>query len=478
MVVIKDFFEQNTRVEIYRPGTTEQGQCVLYWMQRAQRGSENAALNAAIALGNTLHLPIVVLFVLTEYPGANIRHYTFMLEGLAFASNILQKRGIPLVLRYGEPVQEVTRMVQELQAVALIGDECELRIPRSWRTTLKDVLDIPFVCVDADVVVPRRHFTKEEWAARTFRPKLQRLLPNYLQPVIDIEPVHRLSHPPCDPGHTDNPLQYLHLLRIDHSVRPSQQFHGGQIEGKQRIRQFITERLTGYTELRNHPELDGTSKISPYLHFGHISIQQTAWDIEQYIPPITDNAQIDIDGGKAAYLEELIVRRELACNFATHNPHYDSLAGCPNWGIETLRKHANDPRQWIYTLSELEHAQTHDELWNASQREMVLTGHMHGYMRMYWAKKILEWTASPEEAFAYAVYLNDRYEFDGRDANGYTGIAWAIGGRHDRPWGPERPIFGLIRYMALSGMQRKMDTKAYIHKIGLLESDTCNYSTS
>ena len=464
MVEIKEFFAQDDRIEIYRPGTVGQGKCVLYWMQRAQRGSENAALNVAIALGNTLQLPVVVLFVITEYPAANLRHYTFMLEGLTVAAQILQERGTPLIIRGGEPVKEVAHMVKELQAAAVISDESELRTPRSWRMALKDILDVPFACVDADVVVPRRHFPKEEWAARTLRPKLQGLLPTYLQPIIDLEPAQKLTHSPYDPGQTDNPLSYLDTLQIDRSVQPSNQFHGGQIEGKLRIQRFIDERLASYTERRNHPEVSGTSELSAYLHFGQISVQQLAWEIEQYVPPATGSARIDIDGGRAAYLEELIVRRELAVNFAANNPCYDSLDGCPGWGRETLRKHANDPREWVYTREELEQAKTHDELWNASQREMVISGRMHGYMRMYWAKKILEWTQTPEEAFEDAVYLNDKYEIDGRDANGYTGMAWAIGGKHDRPWGPERPIFGLVRYMALSGMQRKMDTRAYIYK--------------
>src|SRR5450755_588462 len=465
MLDIATFFAQDERVAVYRPGNCDpDGRYVLYWMQRAQRGQENAALNAAIALGNALKLPIVAFFVLTEYPEANLRHYHFMLEGLAETARTLQERGTPLVIRRGTPQIEVARLARDLQATAVISDECELRVPRSWRLELKEMLDLPFVCVDADVVVPRKFFPKEEWAARTLRPKEQRLLPTYLQPIVDLLPAYRLSQPPCKPGHTENPLDYLDTLNIDRSVQPSSQFRGGQSEGKQRVEGFISERLAHYGTRRNAPELAGTSELSAYLHFGQISVQQTAWDIEQYVSPQTDSAQIDVSDGRAAYLEELIVRRELAVNFAAHNPHYDTLEGCRSWARETLKKHANDPREWVYTCDEFEQARTHDELWNACQREMVLSGRMHGYMRMYWAKKMLEWTDAPEEAFAYAVYLNDKYEIDGRDANGYTGIAWAIGGKHDRPWGPERPIFGLVRYMALSGMQRKMDTRAYIYK--------------
>ena len=465
MVDITKFFATNERVQIYRAGMcAEDGKYVLYWMQRSQRGHDNHALNAAIELGNALKLPVVVLFVITEYPEANLRHYTFMLEGIEVAARHLERRGIPLVIRRGEPAEEVIKLAHELHVVAVISDEAELRTPRSWRVDVKRHLEVPFACVDADVVVPSKFFPKEEWAARTLRPKIQKLLPTYLQPIVDIQVEQPLHKAPAATGDVHKPLNYLDSLKIDRNVESSAQFHGGQDEGKRRSEAFIKERLAGYAERRNLPEAAETSELSAYLHFGHISVQQLAWDIEQYVPESTGSAKIDATGGRTAYLEELIVRRELAINFALRNPYYDTLEGCPDWAQKTLEKHKHDPRSWTYTREELEHARTHDELWNASQREMTTTGRMHGYMRMYWAKKILEWTETPEEAYADAVYLNDKYEIDGRDANGYTGIAWAIGGKHDRPWGPERPIFGLVRYMALSGMQRKMDTRAYMYK--------------
>lgn len=464
-IAIQTFFAANDRVQVYRPGTcAPNGKYVLYWMQRAQRGNDNHALNAAIELGNALKLPVVTLFVLTAYPAANLRHYTFLLEGLAVVAQHLKQRGIPLLIRTGSPAIEVVSMAKELAVAAVISDESEMRVPRTWRQEVKQRLEVPFACVDADVVIPTRYLPGEEWAARTIRPKIQRLLPTYLQPIVDIQPEHPLYEAPLDSGHTENPLHYLSVLAIDRTVPPSTLFHGGQDAGKQRLRRFIETRLSGYAERRNLPEVAETSELSAYLHFGQLAVQQIAWDIEQYTPPRTGSKLIDVTGGRTAYLEELIVRRELAINFALHNPHYDDLAGCPEWGRKTLAKHAHDPREWTYSREELEQARTHDELWNASQREMLISGRMHGYMRMYWAKKILEWTVSPEQAFADAVYLNDKYEIDGRDANGYTGIAWAIGGKHDRPWGPERPIFGLVRYMALTGMQRKMDTRAYIYK--------------
>jgi deoxyribodipyrimidine photo-lyase len=465
MLDITTFFSKNERVTIYHPGTCNpEGKHILYWMQRAQRGYENAALNAAIDLGNALDLPIIVVFVITDFGAANLRHYTFMLEGIAVVSRDLQARGISFIIRRGKPVEQILHAAKELYAEAIISDECELRTPRAWRDELKKQTTVPFACVDADVVVPSKLFPKEEWAARTLRPKLLRLLPTYLQPVIDLEPKHKLRIPPCDAGDTGNPLSYLTTLKIDRSVGPSDYFHGGQDDGKRRLRLFMEDRLARYSQQRNHPEVEGTSELSAYLHFGQISVQQIAWNINHYIPPSIEGESIHYDEGKAAFLEELIVRRELAINFVLRNVYYDELEGCPQWGKETLRKHALDPRTWNYSLEELEYAQTHDELWNASQREMVESGRMHGYMRMYWAKKILEWVEDPAVAFHYAVYLNDKYEIDGRDANGYTGIAWAIGGKHDRPWGPERPIFGLVRYMSLGGMQRKFDTQAYMKK--------------
>jgi len=429
MLDITTFFSENERVTIYHHGTCiPEGKHILYWMQRAQRGYENAALNAAIELGNALDLPIVIVFVLTEFEAANLRHYTFMLEGIAVVSRDLQIRGTPFLIRRGKPVEQILHMARELQAAAIISDEGELRTPRAWRDELKKHSPVPFACVDADLVVPAKFFPKEEWAARTLRPKLLRLLPDFLQPVIDVEPKHKLGNAPCDTGDVMHPLSYLASLMIDSSVTPSEYIHGGQDEGKRRLKLFMEDRLAEYAQQRNHPEFGGTSELSPYLHFGQISVRQIAWDVHQYTPNsiVGESEESKLyDEGKAAFLEELIVRRELAINFVLRNPHYDELEGCPQWGKETLRKHALDPRTWNYSLEELEHAMTHDELWNASQREMVESG---------------------------------------RDANGYTGIAWAMGGKHDRPWGPERPIFGLVRSMSLSGMQRKFDTQAYIEK--------------
>ncbi|GER88583.1 deoxyribodipyrimidine photo-lyase [Dictyobacter vulcani] len=417
MIDIEHFvqgLDQRQRVQVWHAGTcTEPAQCVLYWMQRAQRGRENHALNTAIILGNILHLPVVTLFVVTDYPLANLRHYTFMLEGLTITAQHLKERGIPLIMRRGAPATEVTQIARELQAAAVVSDMCELRFPLQWRQDVKQQLEVPFICVDTDTIVPMWCHPQQEYAARTIRPKIQHLLPAFLQPLLDVEVQQPLTQPPCDPGEAEKPLRYLDSLQIDTSVRPPQDIHGGYTEAQKSIQRLLKQRLHAYADQRNNPELVGTSELSAYLHFGQISVQQLAWDVEHYTPEETGSAHIDITGGKAAYLEELIIRRELAINFAFHNPHYDSLEGCPTWGRKTLQKHASDPREWIYSLEEFEQARTHDELWNAAQNEMVVTGRMHGYMRMYWAKKILEWSETPEQAFNIAVYLNDKYELDG-----------------------------------------------------------------
>jgi deoxyribodipyrimidine photo-lyase len=254
----------------------------------------------------------------------------------------------------------------------------------------------------------------------------------------------------------------LDELPLDRSAEPAPQFKGGTAEGMRLLRRFINERLANYEATRNQPQIAGTSELSAYLHFGHLGPLTIALAVRDANAPET---------AKAAFLEELIVRRELAINYVARNPQYDRLAGSPEWGRKTLAEHAADPRPYHYTEAQLEAAETHDPLWNAAQLEMVVTGRMHGYLRMYWAKKILEWTEAPEEAFEIAVRLNDRYELDGRDPNGYAGVAWAIGGKHDRPWGPQRPVFGLIRYMSYEGCARKFDVRAYIERVNKLSRD-------
>lgn len=424
-------------------------------MQRAQRGEDNPALDAAIQVANLIGRPVAVFFGLHPgYPNANQRHYSFLIDGLEQTREAVEKRGAAFVFR-PYPDHDLISFCSEERASLVVGDENPLREAEGWRRSATARLKVPFWTVDADVVVPSRFFEKEEYAARTIRPKINRLLPAFLTPPANPKARHRWADGKSPSSGTIDKVLLMRSLPLDRSASPVEGVTGGSREAKRALKRFIDQRLANYDTDRNKPEITGTSELSHFLHFGQISPLRVALEVSSAEAP-----------AKAVYLEELIVRRELAINYVARNPHYDSLKGCHEWARKTLEEHAADEREYLYDADRFESASTHDPLWNAAQSEMVKTGRMHGFMRMYWAKKILEWTSSPEEAFDIAVRLNDRYELDGRDPNGYTGIAWAIGGKHDRPWGPARPVFGLIRYMNARGCARKFDVDAYISRVG------------
>ncbi len=428
-------------------------------MQRAQRATDNPALDAAIAAANELQRPVAVFFGLhPKYPNASERHYAFLIQGLEETKRRIEARGAAFVFR-PFPDHDLLRFCAEVKPSLVVGDENPMREPEAWRQSAARKLTVPFWTVDADVVVPSKLFPKEEYAARTIRPKLSKLLPVFLRQPENPQARYRWNEKDKPASREIDPARLLKDLPLDRSAAPVSSFRGGTSEGMRLLRRFINERLANYDTARNQPHLAGTSELSAYLHFGHLGPLTIALAVSEAEAPVA---------AKAAFLEELIVRRELAINFVARNPDYNRLAGCPEWARRTLAEHADDPRPYLYTEAQLESAETHDPLWNAAQMEMVVTGRMHGYMRMYWAKKILEWTRAPEEAFEIAVRLNDRYELDGRDPNGYTGVAWAIGGKHDRPWAPRRAVFGLIRYMSADGCARKFDTRAYIERVNKL----------
>jgi len=444
------------RVTVRRPGPPDPGgRAVVYWMQRAQRASDNPALDTAIHAANALGLPAVAFFGLTPaYPNANRRHYAFLADGLPDIARALAARGVGFVLRR-HPDHDVARFCHDAGAALVVGDENPLREPERWRQDAAAALRVPFWTVDADVIVPSSLLAKEQYAARTIRPRLTPLIPRFLE--AQPEPRARPAWP-ATPATAGLPavVETVAELDVDDAAGRVAAFRGGPAEARRVLARFIRERLRGYADGRNHPELDATSQLSPYLHFGHIGPREVARAVRDADAPRED---------RDAFLEEFIVRRELAVNFVRFNPRYDSLDGCEPWARRTLEAHAADRREPSYSLARLEAADTHDPLWNAAQAQMVGTGWMHGYVRMYWAKKILEWTRDPAEAFARAVLLNDRYELDGRDPNGYTGIAWGIGGKHDRAWGPERPVYGTIRYMSFASTSRKFDSARYIRRV-------------
>ncbi len=431
----------------------------MYWMQRAQRAVGNPALDAAIEIANALHKPVVAFLGLVPfYPHANLRHYQFLVAGLDDIATGLKARGVGFVLRR-YPHHRLEQFCEEVHPAIVIGDENPLRDPERWRQELAGRLRTPLWTVDADVVVPSALLEKEQYAARTIRPRIHAQLPRFLKEIPD-----NIAHVPWNPKHHAQSLRpeadLLNGFPVDRTVQPVKGFIGGTQEALAVLKRFVRDRLKGYGEQRNKPELDGTSQLSPYLHFGHLSPVTVAVAVQKADAPQSD---------REAFLEELIVRRELAINFVRFNPRYDQLKGCEPWALRSLKVHSLDHRTHRYSERQLENAETRDPLWNAAQKQMVLTGWMHGYLRMYWAKKILEWSPAPGRAFEVAVRLNDRYELDGRDPNGYAGIAWAIGGKHDRAWGPERPVYGKVRYMSYESTSRKFDSRRYIANIMKLE---------
>jgi len=436
---------------------TDRGRCVVYWMQRAQRALDNPALETAIDAANRLGLPVAVVFViLGRHPNANLRHYSFMFDGLADTAKRLADRGvgfIPRVSAGSSPIGELARLFAELRPALVVMDENPLRASRRWRSEAARLAGAPSIVVDADVIVPSAIIGREHYAARTIRRPITSRLGEFMIPIrqADVRRRWRLAIESVVPT-----AESLAGLKIDRTAQPVANIIGGTTAGLGALARFVTGHLDGYAKNRNRPELeDGTSRLSPYLHFGHLSPITIALAVRDASAPEPD---------RSTFLEELIVRRELAINYVRYNQNYDRIAGCEPWARRTLGDHRGDPRAHLYNDRQFENAETHDELWNAAQRQMVVSGRMHGYMRMYWAKKILEWSADPEAAFAVAVRLNDRYELDGRDPNGYAGIAWAIGGKHDRAWGPRRPVYGMIRYMSAASTGRKFNSRVYMDR--------------
>ncbi len=447
---------RDKRVLVRRGGEPKQdGKCVVYWLQRAQRAHDNPALEVAIALGNALRLPVVAYFsVIPNYPHANLRHYHFLHQGLHDVAEGMEERGVGFVVRRPTDGDTLEDFLNEVGAAIVVGDENVCREPERWRAALARKIRIPFVTVDADVVVPSAVFGRTFVLLHHFRPRLHAQLSQYLVPIKKVK---------VREGWKGKLRSYdLHkditagFDKLDRSVGPVDTLHGGTKAGLKRLREFVDTQLSDYDERRNHPEDRGTSQMSTYLHYGHLSPITIALAVNQAVAEKKAAKQ-----QAEKYLDELIGWRELSVLFCKYNPSYDSWECAEPWARKTLLAHAGDKRPSTYTLKQLETAETHDELWNACQRQMVRDGWMHNYMRMYWGKKILEWAPDAEKAFAWAVELNDRYELDGRDPNSYSGIAWAIVGKHDRPWF-DRPIFGMIRYMSGESTGKKFDSKRYM----------------
>lgn len=432
---------------------------IIYWMSRDMRINDNWALLYAQKISIEYNKNLIVVFNLLQKFGlAEERQFDFMLNGLKELEQILQKHNIPLIITLGEPKDTIPQIVKQYNVKTLITDFSPLKISREWKEEVNKLIDIAFYEIDTHNIIPVWITSpKQEYGAYTIRPKIHRILDEWLVDIPklnDFQQNNIYDYPKNDWDTIKN------FIKVDNSVPRVDWISAGEKSANNILQNFINHKIKNYSKDRNFPEKDSLSNLSPFLHFGQISAQRIVIDIKSKIkdPEIYKS-----------FFEELIIRKELSDNFCFYNPDYDNFDGFPNWAKITLNQHRQDIREYLYTKEELEFGLTHDNLWNSAQKEMLRTGKMHGYIRMYWAKKILEWTESPEQALEYTIYLNDKYELDGRDPIGYTNIAWSIGGVHDRAWF-ERPIFGKIRYMSLASTGKKFDSKLYIKSNSRLTS--------
>ncbi|KAL3693859.1 hypothetical protein R1sor_007510 [Riccia sorocarpa] len=473
------------RVRSLKEGNGSRKGPILYWMSRDQRSRDNWALLHAVQEAKRSGVAVAVVFNLVDsFLNAQARHFGFMLRGLRIVEKNLQAADIPFFLFRGKAQETIPEFVEECGASMVVMDFSPLRIGRVWRDELcKNVSPAVAVHeVDAHNVVPVWEASpKLEYGARTIRTKIHKLLPEYL---TDFPVLKNSGHvwsgptpPPIDwealitevlSSHCCLDLTKLSVISgisVGAEVPEIDWCEPGEDAAIEHLlgdkNGFLTKRLAKY-EFRNDPtKLGSLSSISPYLHYGQIAPQRAALEARRR----QKEAPKNID----SFFEELVVRRELADNYCYYQPNYDNINGAWEWAQISLKAHAKDKREFVYTQEQLEKGKTHDSLWNAAQLEMVHYGKMHGFMRMYWAKKILEWTESPEEALRIAIYLNDKYEMDGRDPNGYVGCMWSICGIHDQGW-KERPVFGKIRYMNLAGCKRKFNVDGYISYVDRLVS--------
>jgi deoxyribodipyrimidine photo-lyase len=434
---------------------------VLYWMQASQRVEANHALFEAARIAKDARLPLFVLFVLdASYPGANARSFTFLLEGLAQTATKLKNLGIPLVFREGRPNDVLNELAEHAHTVVI--DVGYTRIQRAWRKTLYlDLIAlhprVSLVSAECDVLVPVRDaMDKAAYGAYVLRPKIHKLAALYRDtPPL---PTPQTLATPLLPSSRDlaDWKQWFNDLPIDHLVPPSTIHRGGASEAKRRLDRFLSKRLPHYLESAD-PSREWTSELSMYLHFGQIGIHTILDELDK----ITDAS---LKEAKEAFFEQLVVRRELAVNFVFYNEGYDHFETMTEpWAYQSMARHEADARPYRYTKTEFEQSKTHDPIWNACMTQMRVTGSMPNYLRMYWAKKVIEWSPTHKEAYQTLLALNDTYFLDGRDPNGYAGVAWCFG-RHDRPW-TERPVFGTLRYMNEAGLRRKFDIDAYVRNV-------------
>ena len=451
---------QPSRIHVLKEGPENgRGSYVLYWMGLSQRAAFNPALEHAVDEANLRRLPVVVCYGIAEgFPEVNARHWTFLLEGMAEIGPALAKRGIGFVARReGGPVYTALKYASD--AALVVIDRNYLKPIRAFYDEFVARAPCRVVQVEGDVVVPIETASpKHEYAARTLRPKIYRQWEQYLYPLRERD----VSHP-AGGLQLDSTLDFGNVpgivagLKCDQSVCAVKRFRGGQSEARRRLDDYLQGPFGRYATMRGKPEAGAASHMSPYLHFGQISPVAIALAVR--------SAASGDETDRASYLEELVVRRELAMNHVFYQPAYDELSAVPDWCRKTLKEHEGDARAHVYTREQVEAGETHDRYWNAAMQEMRETGYMHNHMRMYWGKKIVQWTKTPEEAWDTILRLNNKYFIDGRDANSYTNVGW-IFGLHDRPWGPQ-PAFGTVRSMGEASL-KKFDADGYVRDVAAL----------
>lgn len=467
------------------------GDYVLYWMIAARRPFHNFALQHARDLAAELDKPLLVLEALRiDYPHASERLHTFVLQGMAdnlaaFADSDVRYAA------YVEPKKGAARgLIEALaeRACAVVSDDYPTFFLRPMLEATATRLAVPLIAVDGNGVLPLRRATRPWPTARGYRGHLHRHLAEALAHRPEAQPLAKARLPrlpqlpeplrerwqPATRAQLESPRTLIESLALDASVPPVE-YAGGHRAARAQLHRFVTQKLIAYADDRNHPDEDGGSGLSPYLHFGHLAadeVLQAILEHEDVRDPIArinpNNAGereklLGLSPSAEAFLEQLLVWRELSYNTCAFTSDCTRYATLPAWAQATLKKHAKDERRWLYTLEQLDAAQTHDPLWNAAQRQLVREGRIHNYLRMLWGKKVLEWSPTPEAALERLIWLNDRYAVDGRDPNSYAGITW-IFGRYDRAWGPERPIFGTVRYMTSDSAARKLHLKRYLER--------------
>ncbi|MCG8699018.1 MAG: deoxyribodipyrimidine photo-lyase [Bacteroidales bacterium] len=426
---------------------------VVYWMYRDQRVNDNWALLYAIEQAQIRNTHVVVIFsLINKDEHLNARHSTFLLEGLKEVEHKLKSLNIPFLLVVGDPSETLIPFITDLNTACVVTEFSPLKEKQQWTKNLAQNLFFEVVEVDTHNIVPCWIASKkEEFNAFHLRNKLNPIIEEFLEPF------------PVTPMQNENPMkdhqikwEAMHLvLKSSEDVAAVDWLKPGEQNALHLMHHFIDNNLGKYEEKRNDPLASAQSNLSTNLNYGHISSQRIAMELLKNYPD---------DANRRAFLEQLITRKELSDNFCYYNSNYDSFEGLQPWAKKTLNEHRNDEREFEYSLEEFEQGHTHDDLWNAAQIQLNETGQMHGYLRMFWAKKILEWSPNPETAIYIAVYLNDKYALDGRDPNGYAGIMWSIGGVHDRAW-KERPVIGKIRILNTIGCKRKFDVYRYIQSV-------------